>query len=176
VTRVARHVTPIIRGQIRPFVREARPLVGDLRVAAGGLSRSLPNLTKSFVHINNLFNMLAFNPNGREAASDANRQEGYLFWLAWLTHQTENLINVDDANGPMRPIFLTGTCQTLTGLVNGQPELEFLLGLSNLLASQCNNPNTRSTHPDTVRKALKKAGKGFDRTASKTRELLGASK
>ena len=30
------------------------------------------------------------------------------------THQTANLINIDDANGPMRPVFLTGTCQTIT--------------------------------------------------------------
>jgi phospholipid/cholesterol/gamma-HCH transport system substrate-binding protein len=147
VTPVARTVTPIIANQVRPFVRAAQPLVSDLPVAAKGLSRALPDLTSSFTRLNTLFNLLGFNPNGREAADATNRQEGYLFWLAWLTHQTENLINVDDANGPMRPVFLTGTCQTITNLANEQPQLEFLLGLSGVLADQCNNPRTTSVRP-----------------------------
>jgi hypothetical protein len=44
----------------------------------------------------------------------------------------------------MRPIFLTGTCTTLTSLVNDVPQLEFALGLSPLLATVCSNPTTRS--------------------------------
>jgi phospholipid/cholesterol/gamma-HCH transport system substrate-binding protein len=155
VTPVARRLTPIIGEQVRPFVRAARPLVGDLRTAAVNLSSALPDLTGSFVRINNLFNMLAFNPNGAEDESVASRQEGYLFWLAWLTHQTANLINVDDANGPMRPVFLTGTCQTITGLVNEEPELEFLLGLTGVLVDACNNPATTSLSLPETRKLLK---------------------
>ncbi len=156
VTPIARKITPVLRDQIRPFVREARPLVSDLKPAARGVARSLPDLTDSFVRLNKLFNMLGYNPNGAEAATVANRQEGYLFWLAWLTHQTENLINVDDANGPMRPVFLTGTCQTLTNLVNEQPQLEFLLGLSGVLTQLCNNPSTTSLNLPLVKKQLRK--------------------
>ncbi|MEA2171425.1 MAG: phospholipid/cholesterol/gamma-HCH transport system substrate-binding protein [Solirubrobacteraceae bacterium] len=144
VTPIALRITPIIRDQVRPFVREAQPLVSNLRVAAGGLSSSLPDLTRAFVPLNHLFNLLGYNPNGREGKGVAGRDEGYSFYLAWLTHQTENLINIDDANGPMRPVFLTGTCQTITNLVNSTPALEFALGLSGLLAQQCNNPQTRS--------------------------------
>ena len=51
---------------------------------------------------------------------------------------------MDDANGPMRPIFLTGTCKTFTSLVNDMPQLEFALGLSPLLATVCKNPTTTS--------------------------------
>jgi phospholipid/cholesterol/gamma-HCH transport system substrate-binding protein len=153
VTPIARRLTPIFAEQVRPFVREARPLVADLRTAAGGLSSSLPDLSRSFLRINRLFNLLTFNPGGAEPYSRA-RQEGYLFWFAWLTHQTANLINVDDANGPMRPVFLTGTCQTLTGLVEGEPELEFLLGLSGVLAEQCNNPSTTSIDLPATRELL----------------------
>ena len=36
------------------------------------------------MRINRLFNMLGFNPGGREGPEKADRQEGYLFWLAWL--------------------------------------------------------------------------------------------
>ena len=86
--------------------------------------------------------MLGHNPGGREDPDKAGREEGYLFWLAWVTHQGANLQSIDDANGPMRPIFLTGTCKTLTSLVNDQPQLEFALGLSPLLATVCENPDT----------------------------------
>ena len=159
VTPVAKAITPIIRDQIRPFTRAARPLVGELPGAANGLARALPDLTPSFARINKLFNLLAFNPNGREAPSGPQREEGYLFWLAWLTHQTENLINVDDANGPMRPVFLTGTCQTLTNLANEEPQLEFLLGLTGVLAQQCGNPLTSSILPAKAAQMRKAASK-----------------
>jgi phospholipid/cholesterol/gamma-HCH transport system substrate-binding protein len=151
VRPVARRITPPIRDQIRPFVREFRPLVGDLRPAATGLSASFPDLATSFSKINRFANMLGFNPNGKEPPEKADRQEGYLFWLAWVTHQTANLINVDDANGPMRPVFLTGTCQTLISLVNDNPQLEFLMGLSALLVDQCNNPDTKSLDAASVK-------------------------
>ncbi len=175
VTPVARTIAPILANRIRPFVREARPLVRNLRPAANGLAKSLPDLSTSFVRINHLFNMLGFNPNGREPASQASRQEGYLFWLAWLTHQTENLINVDDANGPIRPIFLTGTCQTLTGLVNEEPALEFALGLSGVLANACNDPSTRSTDVPAIKKSLARQTRAADRITAKTRKLLGGA-
>jgi phospholipid/cholesterol/gamma-HCH transport system substrate-binding protein len=154
VTPVARRVTPPIRTQIRPFVREAQPLVANLSTAAGGISGSLPDLTFSLGKINRFFNMLAFNPLGKEPPDKADRQEGYLFWLAWVTHQTANLINIDDGNGPLRPVFLTGTCQTLISLINDEPQLEFLMGLSALLAEQCNSPETRSQDPESVARTL----------------------
>ena len=94
--------------------------------------------------LNDFTNMLGHNPGGREAPDKAGRDEGYLFQLGWLAHQTTNLQSVDDANGPMRPIFLTGTCSTLTSLVNDLPQAEFALGLSPLLATVCKNPTTRS--------------------------------
>ena len=84
--------------------------------------------------------MLGHNAGGREAPDKAGRDEGYLFWLAWVTHQTANLQSIDDANGPMRPFFLTGTCKTLTSLVNDQPQLEFALGLSGLLDHRLREP------------------------------------
>ena len=159
ITPVARRITPPIRDQIRPFTREVSPLVGNLATASAGLGESFPDLTTSFEKLNKFFNMLAFNPNGREAPDKADRQEGYLFWLAWVTHISANLVNIDDGNGPLRPVFLTGTCQTLTTLVNNEPQLEFLSAISAVLTEQCDDPNTRSQHPDRVAKMLERRAK-----------------
>ena len=106
--------------------------------------------------------MLAFNPGGRENPDKADREEGFLFWLAWVTHQGIELQNIEDANGPMRPIFLTGTCGTLTSLVNNMPALEFGLNLTPILANACDNPPTQSIDLSSVTDLLNgiKPGKG----------------
>ena len=36
--------------------------------------------------LNHLFNLVGYNPNGREGPDKAGRDEGYLFWIAWLQH------------------------------------------------------------------------------------------
>ena len=64
--------------------------------------------------LNHFFNMLAHNPNGaRGRRSKADRQEGYLFYLAWVGHQSTNLFGNADAHGPGRPFTTGGTCATL---------------------------------------------------------------
>ncbi len=141
VQPLGREAEPIVRRDIRPFVRAARPVVRDLAPAAEGLAAATPELRRASTVLNSLFNMLAFNPDGREAPREG-REEGYLFWFAWTAHQGANLINIDDANGPMRPIFLTGTCTTLASLVRLLPELEFGMALSPLLAGLCDDPDT----------------------------------
>jgi phospholipid/cholesterol/gamma-HCH transport system substrate-binding protein len=155
VSPFAREATPIVREQIRPFTRQARPVVRDLAPAARGLARTAPELQRNGKVLNDFVNMLGHNENGREAPDKASREEGYLFWLAWTTHQTANLQSIDDANGPIRPFFLTGACSTLTSLVNNQPPLEFALGLSGLLNTVCKNPDTTSL---SVTKTLSKLG------------------
>jgi phospholipid/cholesterol/gamma-HCH transport system substrate-binding protein len=144
VSPFAREATPIVRAKIRPFTRRAQPVARDLAPAARGLARAIPEADRSAKVINDFVNMLGHNPNGREAPDKRGREEGYLFWLSWLSHQTTNLQSIDDANGPMRPIFVTGTCSTFTSLVNDLPQAEFALGLSPLLATVCKNPTTTS--------------------------------
>ena len=141
----ARKARPVVRDEIRPFTRAARPLVRELAPAARDLSAVAPELTRAGRVANRFFNMLASNPGGAEGPDKAGREEGYLFWIAWLFHQTVNLQNVEDANGPLRPIFLTGTCTTLTNLVEKNPMAEYGLNLSPVLATQCGNPDTLST-------------------------------
>jgi phospholipid/cholesterol/gamma-HCH transport system substrate-binding protein len=137
---------PVIRTKLRPFAREARPLVQDLRPAASSLSKAVPELQRGGVVLNHFLNMLGYNKDGRQGPDVSGRDEGYLFWLAWVAHQTVNLFNVDDANGPMRPIFLTGTCGTLSAIASGSPLVEFGLNLSPVLASVCHDPSTPSVN------------------------------
>jgi phospholipid/cholesterol/gamma-HCH transport system substrate-binding protein len=155
VSPFAREATPIVHEQIRPFVRAANPVARDLAPAARGLARTAPELGRNATVINDLVNMLGYNARGREGPDVSGRDEGYLFWLAWLTHQTANLQSIDDANGPIRPFLLTGSCKTLTSLVNDEPALEFALGLSPVLATVCKNPTTSSID---VAKALATLG------------------
>ncbi len=135
----ARATTPIIRNQIRPFVREARPLVRDLRPAALGLARSTPDLQRSFVVLNHLFNMLAFNrgkgPNEGPFAFGGPARS-YLFWIAWVSHETENLFSVADAHGSLRPTTLGGTCETLKSVAGQQGGAAgLILGLTPIFTS-----------------------------------------
>ncbi len=133
ITPFAREVTPLLANDIRPFVREARPLVRDLRPASNQLADAAPGLTRSFTQLNKFFNMLAFNPNGREGPDNAARQEGYLFWLAWAQHMAIQLFSTSDAHGTFRPVTLGAPCATIQQTIKDQPELEFLAVLTPIL-------------------------------------------
>jgi len=124
---------PLLRTKIRPFVREARPFVGELGVTARRLVRAEPGLTRTFTVLNRFFNMLANNPNGAEGPDKAGRSEGFLFDLAWVGHQSNNLFSNQDAHGTGRPITTGGTCGVIRSTIASQPQLEELLGLTGAL-------------------------------------------
>ena len=124
---------PLLREDIRPLVREARPLVRDLAPASKQLSAAAPSLRRVFVRLNHLFNLAAYNPNGREGPENAGRQEGYLFWLAWLQHMAPQLFSNSDAHGTLRPVTIAAPCATVEQLVREEPELEFLMMLTPIL-------------------------------------------
>jgi phospholipid/cholesterol/gamma-HCH transport system substrate-binding protein len=127
---LAKEGTPILRDQIRPFVREARPLVSDLRPTARRLAMSTPDLTRSFVVLNNLFNMVGFNRDGREPPDKATRDEGYLYWIGWLGHIGGALFSTSDNGGVFRPTAIQANCQTIKGTVSEFPQLGFLQALT----------------------------------------------
>jgi hypothetical protein len=115
-------------------VREARPLARDLRPASTQLADAAPGLTRSFAQLNNFFNLLAYNPGGREGPDNAARQEGYLFYLAWAQHMAISLFSTSDANGVFRPVTIAAPCATIEQTVKDTPELEFLSMLTPILA------------------------------------------
>jgi phospholipid/cholesterol/gamma-HCH transport system substrate-binding protein len=135
LSSLARARTDEVRDDIRPFVRQVRPLVRELKTPAQRLARATPDLRTSFVVLNHLFNTLAYNQKGREGPGKADRQEGYLFWLAWLNHQAVTLFSSQDANGGYRPLFLTLSCATASQFVKDNIGAEFALNLSPILSS-----------------------------------------
>ena len=133
VRPLAQEATPLLRDDIRPFVREARPVVRDLRPAARNLSAATPALTRTFGLANTFLNLAAYNPNGREDPGDPARQEGYLFWAAWVQHMATQLFSTSDANGVFRPVTIGAPCATVEQLVKEEPQLEFLAMLTPIL-------------------------------------------
>lgn len=102
-------VTPqIVRKQIRPLAREARPLVRELRPAARNLTAATPSLTTSVKELTYVVNELAYNPAGDD--------EGYLYWLAWFSHNAASFLSTQDANGPAWRGMLLLSCDSLAAL------------------------------------------------------------
>lgn len=149
----AREATPQLADHIRPFVRDARPLVRDLAPVSTRLADTAPNLTQVFSRFNHFLNLLGFNQNGREGPDNAARQEGYLFWLAWVNQLGVQVFSSSDAHGTLRPVTLGAPCATIQQLVAEQPELEFLSMLTPILTDSeaCatgDNPSTLPPLPD----------------------------
>jgi phospholipid/cholesterol/gamma-HCH transport system substrate-binding protein len=132
---LAREATPLLRERIRPLVRDSRPLVRDLRPAARNLAVSTPEFRRVFRVLNRFFNMAAFNPGGRQGPDVPGRHEGYLFWIAWVSHQSANLFSTADAHGPFRPSLVSGSCQFFRSFVADHPEQEFLLNITPILTN-----------------------------------------
>jgi phospholipid/cholesterol/gamma-HCH transport system substrate-binding protein len=124
VTPFLRETTPILRDEIRPFVRAARPFTDDLRLAARDVAQATPDLTVSFEELNRFFNIGAFNPNGAEGlegmsvAQQRSRQEGFLYWLAWAAQNGTSLFSSADGQGPWRRVTICGVpAAVITGLI-----------------------------------------------------------
>ena len=118
ITDFAVKSTPIIRNQIRPFIIDSRPLVRALKPASQNLAKATPNLTNSFVVLNHLFNMLGYHESSsNDSVTDPKRDEGYLFWIAWLDHNAASVFGASDANGVYRALTQEGTCATLNAEV-----------------------------------------------------------
>ena len=91
--RLFRTTTPVIQTQIRPFVRAAAPTVSALAPASRSLAAATPKLTSSFAVLNTFLNELAFNPGPANP--------GYLFYLAWASHNFNSAVSTSDASGPL---------------------------------------------------------------------------
>jgi hypothetical protein len=127
---LGREAAPVVRSQLRPLVREARPLVRDAQPAVSDLAASAPSVTRAGAVANHLLNLLGYNPGGREGPGAADRQEGMLFWLAWLNHDANAIFASADAHGPFRPLANTGTCGTLNGLAQALGHGDPLTGIA----------------------------------------------
>ncbi len=139
--QLAESSTPVVRDQIRPFVRSAREPLPDLRKAAGRFSEATPHLRTTFSKLNRLTNMAAFNPDGAEASGTPGRDEGYLFWGAWLGHNTASLYSAGDGHGYYRRIYLSMGCEQLNDLISNpnpiaQQLTQLVTGFTNAVIAQ----------------------------------------
>jgi phospholipid/cholesterol/gamma-HCH transport system substrate-binding protein len=140
---LAETAEPILRKSVRPLVRRARPYLRDLQPAARDLGTASPDLRESFFGLNRFFNMGAYNPKGAEGltgdmAQDLKRDEGLLFWLGWVAHNTTSMFQTSDASGPYRRFIILATCTTYQQMLldnpGAAPLLEDALGVKDLLA------------------------------------------
>ena len=139
VAPFATEATPIVRDEVRPFVRDARPVVRSARTPVSELSQATPDLERSFKVLNHFLNLLGHNESGRQGPDVADRDEGYLFWLAWLQHNGAALFGTSDANGPFRPVTLGGTCAVLKEVTGDDPPLNLLYQPALLDPRVCGN-------------------------------------
>jgi phospholipid/cholesterol/gamma-HCH transport system substrate-binding protein len=97
-----------IHHQIRPFAKAVRTPLRQLKKAANPLTRTSTGLASAFKNLNLGLNALAYNPPG-------SAQEGNLFWLGWLNHDTNALFYTQDAGGPLRHGIVMDTCALAAG-------------------------------------------------------------
>jgi phospholipid/cholesterol/gamma-HCH transport system substrate-binding protein len=113
-----KEAAPILEKKVRPFARAAQPFQRNLGAASKDLAKAGPDLTTSFRGLNRLFDIGAYNPGGSEGISEGcetkgictreerARNEGYLYWLAWIGQNTTSLFSTADALGPIRRAYL----------------------------------------------------------------------
>jgi hypothetical protein len=77
--------------------------------------------------------MVGYNKDGPEGPEDADRDEGYLYWIAWLGHVGGALFSTSDSGGTFRPTAIQATCQTIKNTIAEEPELAFLQSLTGAL-------------------------------------------
>jgi phospholipid/cholesterol/gamma-HCH transport system substrate-binding protein len=140
---------PILKNQVRPFARAAQPFQRDLGAASTRLAEANPDLTTAFRGLNRLFDIGAYNPGGTEGISEGcekggactraeqARNEGYLYWLAWVGQNTNSLFSTADALGPIRRAYLLNlNCNqfTMGAREAGMPDAE-VDGLTHLFSA-----------------------------------------
>jgi phospholipid/cholesterol/gamma-HCH transport system substrate-binding protein len=132
---VARTTIGPVKEDIRPFVRNAREPVRDLRAPAQNLVRATPRLTTVVGKLNKLFNMASYNPNGTESPGTPGRDEGYLYWLGWLSHVGNSTFSSQDAHGVYRHVYLLLTCETARSIGWTSPFADAFTGFGALFDS-----------------------------------------
>jgi hypothetical protein len=80
--------------------------------------------------INRLGNMAAYNPRGAEAPGTNGRDEGYLYWAAWLGHNSNLVFDSQDANGLFRRIYLTASCDNILNILSSSPLAPIISGFN----------------------------------------------
>jgi phospholipid/cholesterol/gamma-HCH transport system substrate-binding protein len=101
---------------VRPLVRETAPLLTKLRPSVDLIDQvTAPDLIEVGKILNRTVNVLAHNPEGKE--------EGYLFHLAWYSHNAASVVSLGDAHGVAWRGLVMGSCSTFPDVVGANPAL-----------------------------------------------------
>jgi phospholipid/cholesterol/gamma-HCH transport system substrate-binding protein len=147
VRDLANSVTPVIKNRIRPFVRTARPALPPLNVAANRYSKASPKLTLLGKEINRLANTAAYNPHGAQdcpggqcnpqPGGGPTRDEGYLYWVAWLGHNGNTVFQNQDAHGLYRRIYFSATCESIKNIIDSSPLAQLVTPFGAVYQTAC---------------------------------------
>jgi phospholipid/cholesterol/gamma-HCH transport system substrate-binding protein len=121
-----RQSTPIIENEIRPFARQALPVINQLEPSIKELGEAFPGLASSFSVFNEFFNELAYNPGPNQGS--------FLFFLTWANHDLNSALSSADAHGPVGRTIAYLNCEVLpllqsVGTIN--PTVRLLVALFN---------------------------------------------
>ncbi|GAC1493463.1 MAG: hypothetical protein NVS1B9_15010 [Solirubrobacteraceae bacterium] len=106
---------PVIHDRLRPLIRAALPVLGDLLPTTADLTSTTPDLASAFQVLRYVANELLHNQGGGA--------QSYLFWLAWFAHNGNSTVSTQDAHGPILRGFPLISCSSLLA----QPSLTPLL-------------------------------------------------
>jgi phospholipid/cholesterol/gamma-HCH transport system substrate-binding protein len=134
--------TPIIKNQVRPFLREILPFVNKIQPSSQKLAEATPDLVTFFSVFNEFFNELAYNPGAK--------QGGFLFFLDWANHNFNSVLSSADAHGALGHTLVYFDCNLVTilaGVEKVNPAVRLILGLLHPpTAAQCAaTPPAKST-------------------------------
>jgi hypothetical protein len=85
--------------------------------------------------------MAAYNPGGANPPGSPNRDEGYLYWLAWLSHDADSVFQAGDSQGFYRRFIVTQNCATALSVLNSSPLQPVISGLAPLSQALSGNPS-----------------------------------
>jgi phospholipid/cholesterol/gamma-HCH transport system substrate-binding protein len=105
--------------QIPAFVSAVEPLAKQLPPLTRDLRSAIPALIKSFKVLAYVTNETTYDPGGRNP--------GFLYWLAWFTHNADSFMSNSDANGPAWRALVLSSCASLKSFAFGKI-LEQILG------------------------------------------------
>jgi phospholipid/cholesterol/gamma-HCH transport system substrate-binding protein len=118
--------TPIIKNEVRPFLREVLPAIKKIQPSSQALAEASPNLAKGFSVFNEFFNELAYNPGPN--------QGGFLFFLDWANHNFNSVTAASDADGTLGHTVLYFNCELvplLQTVAKVNPTVALVIGLLN---------------------------------------------
>jgi phospholipid/cholesterol/gamma-HCH transport system substrate-binding protein len=118
--------TPVLKNEIRPFLRQILPVLDEFQPSVQAAAQSFPKLTTSFTVVDELFNELAYNPGPN--------QPGFLFDIPWGAHDLDSVVSQGDAHGSFGDALAYFNCNVvplLNSVASINPTANLILGLLN---------------------------------------------